>query len=394
MLKKLIFSSACLLLALSAASAAKPNIEELVWPNGGTLLNFFEDNNIPLKTYYNLEYEDKELADEITADTHFWVQWDKDDSLAQALIPINEELQIHIYKNFNNSYEMEFLPIEYEVEERVLSVMLTRSPYQDIIAQAGSNALARAFVAAFRGTVDFKNAKKGDRLVIIYTQKRRMGRVFGTPEIKAAMMESGDSAKYAYRFEDAYYDENARELERFFLLKPVKNARISSGFNPKRFHPILKRYRAHLGMDYAAPRGTKVYSSGEGTISFVGTKGGYGKTIIVKHKSEYSTLYAHLNDYANGIRRGQNVKQGQLIGYIGNTGMSTGPHLHFGLYRGKTAINPESVVKVVKSELSLKNKQAFNNMKTSFVGTFDNALSQNHQNAPKEEWFENYMPLM
>ena len=74
--------------------------------------------------------------------------------------------------------------------------------------------------------------------------------------------------------------------------------------------------------------------------------------------------------------------------------MSTGPHLHFGLYRGKTAINPESVVKVVKSELSLKNKQAFNNMKTSFVGTFDNALSQNHQNAPKEEWFENYMPLM
>ena len=218
MLKKLIFSSACLLLAISAASAAKPNIEELVWPNGGTLLNFFEDNNIPLKTYYNLEYEDKELADEITADTHFWVQWDKDDSLAQALIPINEELQIHIYKNFNNSYEMEFLPIEYEVEERILSVMLTRSPYQDIIAQAGSNALARAFVAAFRGTVDFKNAKKGDRLVIIYTQKRRMGRVFGTPEIKAAMMQSGDSAKYAYRFEDAYYDENARELERFFLL--------------------------------------------------------------------------------------------------------------------------------------------------------------------------------
>lgn len=383
-----------LLCCVTSANAIKPNVEKLIWQNGYTLLKFFELNKIPLRTYYNLETEDKELAAEISANTQYWVLWDKDESLAQALIPINEELQIHIYKNKANDYEMEFLPIEYEVEERTLSISLTRTHYQDIIAQAGSQVLANAFVAAFRGTVDFKQAKKGDKLVIIYTQKRRMGRIFGTPEIKAAMIENSKQMKFAYKFDDSYYDEKGRELERFFLLRPVKNARISSGFNPKRFHPILKRYRAHLGIDYAAPRGTKVYAAGDGVVSFVGTKGGYGKTIMIKHLGEYNTLYAHLNGFASGIVRGKKVKQGTLIGYIGNTGMSTGPHLHFGLYRGNTAINPNKIVRIIKPALTGKDKENFEILKESFISVFELALNPEHENMPVEDEFENYTPLM
>lgn len=376
------------------ANALKPNIEKLTWQNGYTLLKFFEVNKIPPRIYYNLAYEDKELADEISANTQYWVLWDKDESLAQALIPINEELQIHIYKNKNHTYEMEFLPIEYEVEERVLSVSLTRSPYMSIIAEAGSMALAQAFVRAFRETINFKSTQKGDRLVIIYSQKRRMGKIFGTPEIKAAMVENNKQIKFAYRFENSYFDEKGRELERFFLTKPVKNARISSRFNPKRFHPILKRYRAHLGMDYAAPRGSKVYAAGDGVVSFASTKGGYGKTIIIKHASEYSTLYAHLNGFAKKIVRGKKVKQGELIGCVGNTGMSTGPHLHFGLYRDNKAINPEKIVRVVKSALSGRDKERFNELKEGFLGIFDLALKPEYENAPREEEYENYIPLM
>lgn len=383
-----------LLCCVTSANAIKPNVEKLIWQNGYTLLKFFELNKIPLRTYYNLETEDKELAAEISANTQYWVLWDKDESLAQALIPINEELQIHIYKNKANDYEMEFLPIEYEVEERTLSISLTRTHYQDIIAQAGSQVLANAFVAAFRGTVDFKQAKKGDKLVIIYTQKRRMGRIFGTPEIKAAMIENSKQMKFAYKFDDSYYDEKGRELERFFLLRPVKNARISSSFNPKRFHPILKRYRAHLGIDYAAPRGTKVYAAGDGVVSFVGTKGGYGKTIMIKHLGEYNTLYAHLNGFASGIVRGKKVKQGTLIGYIGNTGMSTGPHLHFGLYRGNTAINPNKIVRIIKPALTGKDKENFEILKESFISVFELALNPEHENMPVEDEFENYTPLM
>lgn len=383
-----------LLCCVTSANAIKPNVEKLIWQNGYTLLKFFELNKIPLRTYYNLETEDKELAAEISANTQYWVLWDKDESLAQALIPINEELQIHIYKNKANDYEMEFLPIEYEVEERILSISLTRTHYQDIIAKAGSQALANAFVAAFRGTVDFKQARKDDKLVIIYTQKRRMGKIFGTPEIKAAMIENSKQMKFAYRFDDSYYDEKGRELERFFLLRPVKNARISSSFNPKRFHPILKRYRAHLGIDYAAPRGTKVYAAGDGVISFVGTKGGYGKTIMIKHLGEYNTLYAHLNGFASGIVRGKKVKQGTLIGYIGNTGMSTGPHLHFGLYRGNTAINPNKIVRIIKPALTGKDKENFEILKESFISVFELALNPEHENMPVEDEFENYTPLM
>lgn len=383
-----------LLCCVTSANAIKPNVEKLIWQNGYTLLKFFELNKIPLRTYYNLETEDKELAAEISANTQYWVLWDKDESLAQALIPINEELQIHIYKNKANDYEMEFLPIEYEVEERILSISLTRTHYQDIIAKAGSQALANAFVAAFRGTVDFKQARKDDKLVIIYTQKRRMGKIFGTPEIKAAMIENSKQMKFAYKFDDSYYDEKGRELERFFLLRPVKNARISSSFNPKRFHPILKRYRAHLGIDYAAPRGTKVYAAGDGVISFVGTKGGYGKTIMIKHLGEYNTLYAHLNGFASGIVRGKKVKQGTLIGYIGNTGMSTGPHLHFGLYRGNTAINPNKIVRIIKPALNGKDKENFEILKESFISVFELALNPEHENMPVEDEFENYTPLM
>lgn len=389
MFRAIFFAFFCL---ASLLNAAKTNLEELVWANGETLLTFFEKNKIPLRTYYNLETTDKELADEIVSGVRFWVLRDQNDELAQALIPISDDLQIHVRKNELGRYEMDFLPIEYEEEEKVLSIQLNGSPYQSIVNESGLSSLARSFVAAFKGTVDFQRAQKGDKLVIIYKQKRRMGKAFGSAVIEAAMIEHAGKIKYAYRFKDGYYDEGGREMERFFLITPVKNARISSHFNPARFHPVLKKYRAHLGTDYAAPRGTRVYAAGDGVISFVGTKGGYGKTVIIKHAGEYSTLYAHLNAFAN-VKNGKKVKQGELIAYVGNTGMSTGPHLHFGLYRSGTAINALRVLAVVKKETSLKEKQEFNQIVSSSKTRFNEALKAEHINAPKEEFFENLIPF-
>ena len=112
---------------------------------------------------------------------------------------------------------------------------------------------------------------------------------------------------YIYKFNDVFYNANGKEVENFLLTRPIPNARISSRFNPKRFHPVLKRYRAHLGTDYAAPRGTKIYAAGDGVVSFVGTKGGYGKTVTIQHSSGYMTLYAHVNGYAKGIKKGKKV---------------------------------------------------------------------------------------
>ena len=370
-----------------------PNLQEMKWGNGMTLLKFFQQNGVPQKVYYDLEYEDKELADEIQAGANIWVLKDRNNKLLQALIPVTDELQIHISKT-EKSYKMDFLPIEYEVEEKILSLELSNSPHADIANASGLTSLANAFVAAFRGTINFKNAKKGDRLVIFYKQKKRMGRHHGV-EIQAAMMETKDGKfRYAYRFKDAYYDENAMELEKYFLLTPVKNARISSHFSPRRFHPVLHRYRAHLGTDYAAPRGTRVHAAGNGKVVHVGTKGGYGKTVIIKHiGSEYSTLYAHLDGYAKGLKVGQSVKQGELIGFVGSTGMSTGPHLHFGMYRGQTAVDPQRVLKVVKSASSIKDKELFKKVAKAYNDKLNSALASSHQNPAKELSFSNIKRL-
>ena len=127
----------------------------------------------------------------------------------------------------------------------------------------------------------------------------------------------------------------------------------------RRFHPILKRYRAHLGIDYAAPRGTPILAAGNGTIIFAGNTRGYGNLIKIQHADGYVTLYAHQKAFRKGIRKGVKVKQGEVIGYLGSTGLSTGPHLHFGLYKNGRAINPARVVQVTTKQLEGKGRKAF-----------------------------------
>lgn len=373
--------------------ASTGNVRELSWGGGETLLSFFEKNNIPSDLYYKLDREDKELASEITAEVKYWTLRDDSNNILQALIPISDDLQIHISRLPNSRYELKFEPIEYEIEDKILSIELEGAPYNDIKKASGSTSLAQAIILAFKGTVDFKRIQKGDRLVIIYTQKRRMGKLFGVSQIKAAMIKKKNATIHAYRFKDAYYDANGREMERYFLIQPMKNARISSHFSKARFHPILRRYRAHLGTDYAAPKGTNVHAAGDGTVIFAGVKGGYGNTLIVKHSGDFTTLYAHLSGFAKGMKQGTKVKQGQHIAYVGNTGMSTGPHLHFGVYRGKEAIDSQRVLSVVKSDTAIREKKEFENLKQSFELLFAQALSSDYENPPKEEFFDNIIPL-
>ena len=377
-MKKFILS----ILAFMNLNAATTSVEELIWPQGDTFLTFLERHNIPLSIYYNLSGEDKELASELSAGTKFQILRDVNDNISQILLPISNEIQIHIFKDINNHYSMDFIPIVYEVEEMVLNIQIQDSPYKDIKNATNDEILANAFNKSFNGSVNFKTLQKGDRLAIVYERKKRLGKYIGEPNIKVAMIETRGKPNYVYKFNDAFYDSNGRELENFLLIKPVPNARISSRFNPKRFHPILKRYRAHLGVDYAAPRGTKIYAAGDGVVSFVGNKGGYGKTVTIQHSNGYMTLYAHVNGYAKGIKKGKKVKKGQLIAYVGSTGLSTGPHLHFGLYKNGNAINPESVVKITKSELNKNQKIEFNKLKDRLNNQIQASFKDHINKAP------------
>lgn len=384
---KKIFISLLISIKLFAIS----NVEELSWENGKTLLDFLQDHSIPLNLYYNLDTEDKELSAEIASGIKYQMLKDEQGELEQVLIPISDDLQIHIYKNNENKFVLSFTPISYTKEKRTIRVAINNSAYQDVYDESGSVTLARAMVRAFKNSVNFKNVRKGDSVVLIYEQKRRLGRLFGDINIQAALANIRGKEYSVFLYKDSYYNAQGKELENFFLTKPVKYTRISDRFTRARYHPILKRYRAHLGIDYAAPTGTPVKSAGDGAISFVGTKGGYGKVVQVKHVSGYMTLYAHLSRFAK-IKRGQKVKQGQVIAYVGSTGMSTGPHLHFGLYLNNKAINPETIVKIPKSSLSGKNKEEFLKMAKEYENRLQ-SIDENYKNPPKEQNIENSMEL-
>lgn len=174
----------------------------------------------------------------------------------------------------------------------------------------------------------------GDSFSVLYEEKYQNDKKIGIGKILAAEFINKGKAYRTLRYTDAggktnYYTPDGRSMRRAFLRSPVHFTRISSKFNPNRLHPIFKTKRPHRGVDYAAPRGTPIMSSGDGVVTFAGTKTGYGKTVIIKHGERYSTLYAHMNRLGKGMRRGKRVKQGQTIGTVGSTGWATGPHLHY-----------------------------------------------------------------
>ncbi len=347
------------LFLLTATLLLGSMVEQKRWPQGETLLGFLSKNGIPAKLYYGLDREEKELASEIRAGSPYIVLKDANGTIEHLLVPISEELQIHIYKD--GKYKFRLDPIHYQKIEDAFSLAMEHSPYVDILrATDGNKKLANEFVSAFKHSVDFSHSiRKGDKLAIIYSQKLRLGEPFGMPTIQAAMVEAGGRRYYIFNYHDRYYDEKGKELESFFLKRPVRNARITSRFTRRRWHPILHRYRAHLGVDFGARRGTPVVAAGDGRVLFAGRKGGYGKVVIIYHGQGYKTLYAHLSKFRRGIRAGKRVRQGQVIGYVGSTGLSTGPHLHFGLYKKGRAINPLSIVKITKSRLNGKKLKEF-----------------------------------
>ena len=176
--------------------AATTSVEELTWPQGDTFLTFLERHNIPLSIYYNLSGEDKELASELSAGTKFQILRDTNDNISQILIPISNEIQIHVFKDFNDDYSLDFIPIVYENENFILNVEINDSPYREIKRATNDEALANSFNKAFSGSVNFKTLQKGDRLAIVYERKKRLGRYIGEPNIKVAMIETRGKKNY------------------------------------------------------------------------------------------------------------------------------------------------------------------------------------------------------
>ena len=352
------------------------SVHEDVWWRGESLLTFFEKHQIPKDIYFNLSKTDKELCSEIYAGVEYQVMYDNSNKLEQALIPISEQMQIHIFKNIKGEYALDIIPIEYYEIKQNIAIKIQNSPYEDIVSTTGNKALANEFVLAFKNSVDFRRLRKDDVVSIIFKQKIRLGRYFGVPEILGASVKMRRKTYYIFQNPEdkRYYDDKGKSLTNFLLKTPLRYTRISSRFTHKRWHPILKRYRAHLGVDFVAPTGRKIFAAANGRVIHKGRKGGYGKTVIIRHSNGLKTLYGHMNSYSNRIKVGSRVKQGQFIGRVGSTGRSTGPHLHLGLYKNGRAINPLKVISIAKTKLSGKKKKKFMKVVKNIQRELDNSL--------------------
>lgn len=232
---------------------------------------------------------------------------------------------------------LEALTIAAEIERRPaqLAGVIDSSLFAAAQEAGLSNRLVMEMADIFGYDIDFAlDLREGDRFSVIYDQLYKNGERLRDGDIVAAEFVNQGKVHRAIRYVDkdgnaTYYSPEGESLRKAFIRTPVDFARISSGFNLKRRHPILNVIRAHKGVDYAAATGTPVRATGDGKVEFVGNKSGYGKVVILKHGSQYQTLYGHLNSFRSGLRNGSTVRQGQVIGYVGKTGLATAPHLHY-----------------------------------------------------------------
>lgn len=269
-----------------------------------------------------------------------------------------------------------------------LSGAIETSLYQSIVDAGGSPALVNALADVYAWEIDFFGLQEGDTYSLFFTTYTVEGESAGFGEIQSASFTHMGEDFLAFQFDQGnghgkeYFDEEGQSLRKTFLKAPLSFTRISSRFSYSRLHPILKIRRPHLGVDYAAPTGTPVVAVGDGVVTHAAWGGGGGKTVKVTHNSNYKTAYLHLSRYGEGIRAGSVVKQGQIIGYVGSTGLSTGPHLDFRFYKNGTPVDPLTIDAPSADPITDENQLAFSQERARFLEVMDDL----HNLEARQKW--------
>ena len=230
------------------------------------------------------------------------------------------------------------------LKERVVYGNIESSLYETIEKNKFPLDLVYLLVDVFAWQVDFYKINKGDKFKIVYLEEIVDNKVIGIKEIKAAYFYHDNKDYYAFKYDQGkgidYFDEKGNNLRKTFLRSPLNFSRISSRYSKKRFHPVLKRYKSHLGTDYAAPRGTPIRSVADGVVTEARRNRGNGIYVKIKHNNKYSTQYLHMSKFAKKIKKGVRVAQGQTIGYVGSTGLASGPHVCFRFWKNGIQVDP------------------------------------------------------
>jgi len=272
----------------------------------------------------------------------------KNDSAKYAEYFVYEPNNIeYIVFDFKDSLKVEKYMRKVDTVQNSMAGVIEYSLYNTMMEQEVSPLLVNKLADVFAWQIDFFRIQQGDRFKIVYEEMKVEDKTVGIGKVVAAYFEHYEMPYYAFFYDQGsgidYFDEEGNSLRKAFLKAPLNYSRISSKFSHSRLHPVLKIRRPHHGVDYAAPTGTPVLSVGDGTVIKRAYSGGAGNMVKIKHNSVYTTAYLHLSKYAKGVTVGSRVKQGEVIGYVGSTGLSTGPHLDFRFYKNGSAVNPLTV---------------------------------------------------
>ncbi|MBT3800731.1 MAG: peptidoglycan DD-metalloendopeptidase family protein [Bacteroidetes bacterium] len=298
------------------------------------------------------------------------------DSLESAQYFIYEKNAID-YVVFKLSHPIKIYEDQRAVDTLIstASGVITSSLWADMAKNGYSPLLIQAMSEIYEWDINFFAINKGDKYKLVYEQTQVEGEFVGIGKIISAWFEYAQEDYYAFYFiqgeRDDYYDDQGKNLRKMLLRAPLKYSRISSGFSNSRMHPILKRYRPHHGVDYSAASGTPIVSVGDGVVIFAAYSGGAGNMVKIQHNGTYTTGYLHLSRYGKGIRKGAKVKQGDVIGYVGSTGLSTGPHLDYRIWKNGSAINPLTLKLPPVESVADSNLIEFNIVKDSLKKELD-----------------------
>jgi murein DD-endopeptidase MepM/ murein hydrolase activator NlpD len=304
-------------------------------------------HDVPYKRIHDLATNTREVFDvrKIRSGNKYTLIKDQDTTHNDLLYFVYEESATsYVVYSFEDSIRA--YKGEKEVERRIAYAQgeIESSLWNALVEAESDPFVAVELSEVYAWVIDFFGIQKGDSFTIKYEQLYVDNEKIGVGRVLSSLFHHMGEDYYSfYYMQDSlgdYFDEEAQSLQRTFLKAPLKYRRISSKFSNSRLHPILKIRRPHHGVDYAAPKGTPVVSIGDGVVTKARKSGGAGKMVKVKHNGTYTTAYLHLSGYGKGVKEGAHVKQGQIIGYVGSTGLSTGPHLDFRVYKNGQAIDP------------------------------------------------------
>ncbi|MDD5406556.1 MAG: peptidoglycan DD-metalloendopeptidase family protein [Sulfurovaceae bacterium] len=337
-------------------------VTQLKWKSGEKFSSYLQTKNISLSLLKSLDELEQQVVGEIQGGQTFYEIRDDKGTLVRVLIPISSTMQIKLSKDAKlDQYRFSIVPINFKETTYFGSVNISKDLWRDISNQIHNDKLILQIKKALRNNLP--KLQNGDNISFVYAQKTLVGYLYGSPNVYIIKITQGTKEQFIYVDDEGIGHKEPYETVSYMtdgpgtifrsssrssvsssgiFSMPIRNPRITSPFSFGRYHPVLHIYRPHFGVDFGAKRGTPIMSIGNGIVTDAGWLGGYGKAIKIQHSGGYVSIYGHLSGFR--ISAGDNVRAGDIIGYSGNTGTSTGPHLHLGIYLNNSPINPMTVL--------------------------------------------------